>query len=301
MLFAFILTPRSPQLSYGDFQSWLVYAGVFSVLATAIARVMIGRLARISLWRRYAAGALIGGLTGVAFALGGAAIGSLFVGGARPTLAALAGGSMIVLISSIGAGAVGVAAAVGARPGLVARRRLIESASLVALLIALAWTLPEVAWAFTRDQHLTVVYAHWYPNDSSWVYNSTPIGFEVEDPQHALLPRDLELLKHAGVHGRVVIQASHAVNTVGRPRARMLVLIDGPLANDVRLPQPSRSDILYRQTGTSFNRFPADASVLARSVALSRDQLHSGAISMTVEHAGGATSGGGALDFISRR
>jgi hypothetical protein len=208
---------------------------------------------------------------------------------------------MIILISSVGAGTVGVAAAAGARAGLGARRRLIESASLLALLLALARTLPEAAWALTRDQHFTVIYAHWYPNDSSYVYNSNAIGFEFEDPQHALLPRDLDLLKRAAVHGRVVIQASHSVNTIGRPRARMLVLLSGPLARDVQLPQPSRSDLLYRQAGDSFNRFPGDAAILPRTVALSRDSVHSSAIGITVELVNGATSGGGALDFISRR
>ena len=81
----------------------------------------------------------------------------------------------------------------------------------------------------------------------------------------------------------------------------MLVLLNGPLARDVRLPQPSRSELLYRQTGETFSQFPADAAVLARSVALSRDPARDTAIGITVELAQGATSGGSALDFIRRR
>lgn len=301
MFLAFVLAPQSPRFSYADLQSRLVYGGVFSVLATAIARVAFGRLAEAPRWRRYVAGAVIGCLTGVVFTFGGAAIGSLLVGGARPAPGALGGWNMIVLLSSAGAGAVGVAAATGARSGLGMRRHLIESATLLAAMLAVAWTLPEIAWAFARDQHLTVIYAHWYPHDSSYVYNSNVMGFEVEDPQHALLPKDLDLLTRASVHGRVVVQASHAVNTIGRPRARMLVLLDTPLPRDARLPQPSRSDLVYRQAGESFNRFPADGAVLARTVRLSRDSVHSSAVEITVELAHGETSGGAALDFISRR
>ena len=301
IFFAYICTPQGPRFSYANLQSWLVYAGVFSLVATVIARIAFRQLSGAPVWRRYVSGGVIGGLTGVFFTIGGAAIGSLLVGGGRPTLGALAGSNMIILISCVGAGIVGVAAAAGARSGLGTRRRLIESASLFAMLLVLAWTLPEAAWPLTRNQHLTVIYAHWYPNDSSYVYNSNPIGFEVEDTQHTLLPRDLDLLRRAAVRGRVVVQASHAVNTIGRPRARMLVLLNSPLARDVRLPQPSRSELLYRQTGDSFNRFPADATVLPRSITLSRDSVHSTAIDITVEMARGAISSGGALDFISRR
>jgi len=301
MLFAFIAGPQTPRISYSNLQFQLACAGVFSVVTTAIARIALRRLARVSLWRRYAAAAVIGALTGVAFTLGGAAIASMLVGGPRPTLGGLAGSNMTILISSIGAAIVGMAAAAGARAGLRARRRLVEFMSLLTLLITLAWTIPEASWALTGDQHLTVIYAHWYPNDSSYVYNSNPIGFEVEDPQHALVPRDLNLLQRASVHGRVVIQASYAVNTVGRPTARMLVLLNDSLARDIRLLQPSRSELLYRQAGESFNRFPSDAAVLARTVALSRDSVHSKTIEITVDLARGASYGGAVLDFIGRR
>ena len=301
MVFAYICTPQGARFSSANLQFWLIYAGVFSVVAIAIARIAFGRLSGAPVWRRYVSGGVIGGLTGVLFTIGGAAIGSLLVGGGRPSLRALAGSNMIILISCVGAGIVGGAAAAGARSGLGTRRRLTEAASLFTLLLALAWTLPEAAWPLTRNQHLTVIYAHWYPNDSSYVYNSNPIGFEVEDPQHVLLPRDLDLLKRATVRGRVVVQTSHAVNTIGRPRARMLVLLNGPLARDLRLPQPSRSELLYRQTGDSFSRFPADAAVLTRSVTLSRDSVHSTAIEITIEMARGASSSSGALDFIHRR
>ncbi len=143
----------------------------------------------------------------------GAAIASILVGGPRPTLGGLAGSNMTILISSLGAAIVGMAPEAGARARLRARHRLVEFVSLLTLLLTLAWTLPEASWALTGDQHLTVIYAHWYPNDSSYVYNSKLLTTERAQEQaqtRRRWPRESRPMER-----HTVARASRA----GKPRA----------------------------------------------------------------------------------
>lgn len=47
-----------------------------------------------------------------------------------------------------------------------------------------------------------------------------------------------------------------------------LVLAGDPIEQPVRLAQPSRTTLLYRQRGASFERYPADAPLLEQVIGL---------------------------------
>jgi hypothetical protein len=107
------------------------------------------------------------------------------------------------------------------------------------------------------------------------------------------------LLETSGLRGDVELVGSGGV-LEGPERAQALILLSCPVTKPVALPQPRGTRIVYLQTAVGFERIPADAPTLARTIELSPSTTTPAVTTYQVHQADGATSGGSAMSWDPR-
>ena len=132
-----------------------------------------------------------------------------------------------------------------------------------ALLLVLLTSAPSIGQpAFgPNEQHFTVIFGLWTPG-------APPLRIEDFALKNVLTDDDRNLLAQSVAGGEVRVSGHDASNRadVVSPRARMIVLFTGPLTQNLKLPQPDASTVLYVQEGETFKRYPSGSPLLNRLV-----------------------------------
>lgn len=132
----------------------------------------------------------------------------------------------------------------------------------------------------TGNQHLTVHFYRLIPGDTD---------LDLSEAIRELETADVEILRQAGLKGKLESRGYRASSSTEWPRAKAIIVFSTPIIKDTTIAQPKGSTIAYVQDSDGFRRVPNDSAVLDRSMRI--EPLPSG-YNFIVEHASGAESGG---------
>jgi hypothetical protein len=112
-----------------------------------------------------------------------------------------------------------------------------------------------------HKQELTLLFVRWRPGTAA---------LHVENPREAsrtLSSEEMKRLEGAGLRGTLQVQGS-AVHEKGL-RSRAVIVLQGPVTTEIRLPQPDHSNVILVQRENGWSTLPPDAPTLQRSILLS--------------------------------
>ncbi len=157
---------------------------------------------------------------------------------------------------------------------------------------ALAIVLPgSIFNQLTHNQQLTVVFAvpsNAYPAD----VESKAIGSSSERLDlGGVTDRTLGLLRSAGIPGEYRVSNVYQIGT-GKPSLQVIV-VNEPASGTAHLPQPNATEVVYVQHGGDWQRIPANAPVLDRSVEIWKTSADGALAGFAIPDARGISLGGG--------
>jgi len=163
----------------------------------------------------------------------------------------------------------------------VKKSSLVGATACAGLGIALFFGISPLWSLATGNQHLMTAFFRHVPGEQELNITHEPDWLTVEDR---------ELILGSGLTGTIECFQSGGSNSTDWPRAKAFVIFTVGLSQNVRLPQPKRSTILYVQHEDEFVAIPNKAPTFDRAIEFYRDQT---GWSFWVEQSSGAKSGGG--------
>ena len=279
------LAPALVDLSTSD---WFGVGDLRGLLLFTVPLLLILVVSGIALARKLAhrptwLGLVIGGVAGIGLGFLWTLANALLLG---PWFGAW---SFPVLLCWTTGGALSLASAATSQSGTGWHHVAFESMAYLSVATVVLYAYRPAVVHLQKDQHLTLVYGRLRPHDA---------GPAIDDSSDLLIPEERELLARAAIAGSIEILGGHAANTTQRPRARILVLLVRPVDRVHWLPEPDATTIVYIQEDAGFRRFPSDAKVLSdRAVELYPVGAQGKETRYWVEHAGGARSSGGGIQW----
>ncbi len=169
---------------------------------------------------------------------------------------------------------------------LVSERRWMIAATAIMALGAGAVLLPGPVFNYLMDEQELVV-AFVVPDRNA---PPDPQAGSSSPKRAEMNARVQTILRQSGISGEYRIAEVYHTGK-GKPSLQVVVL-DNPVTNKSLLPEPKATTIVYFQRGNQWNRIPANARVLKRSVEISSPSKTSNSlVYVAIPDASGVTSG----------
>jgi hypothetical protein len=255
-----------------DLKAFLLWAFAFGVAVGFVKECVWERLLHLPLPLRYSVSIASGVLFGMAWtyilnAYYGVWIGSF----SFPILPCLIAGGVVSMIRDI------------SPHNTFWRFPLLELFIIAVLSLGVLALWKPLSIRMTGDQQLEVL---------SFKLRQGPQSLTLQDNDRDHLRDDLGLLKHVGISGDLTFSSSSGPVGNGKP-ARAVIIMYHQLNEPVELPQPDGTVIIYVQSEGGWNRYPADAPVLNRSIKLWADPIDPGRLTRySIERGDGSRQGG---------
>ncbi len=174
----------------------------------------------------------------------------------------------------------------------LAERRIAGRIALAGVFAIWSFYLPAitaVVRAKVNDQRLTLYVLRWMPS-SEQLTVSDSIG--KSHPETRLTDADIEQVKQAGVKGAVMKFWMNNYGN-GRKSSRAIIVIQSPVSVPVDLPEPDGATVVYVQRGNTWQKYPANAPILKRTIRIEAILDDPKQTMVRVELSDGSTSGSG--------
>jgi hypothetical protein len=174
----------------------------------------------------------------------------------------------------------------------LAERRIAGRIALVGLLAIWSLYLPAITGLVRvklNDQRLTLYVLKWMPSSEQLTVSNLTGNLQ---PDTRLTEADIELLKEAGVKGTVTKYSMGRYGN-GTKSSRAIIVMQSPISVPVELPEPNATMVVYFQHGNTWQKHPANAPTLKRTIRI--EPLHDDPkqSSVMVELSSGARQGFG--------
>lgn len=137
-----------------------------------------------------------------------------------------------------------------------------------------------------KEQRITLVRVRWYPGPEELHLEAPPDSWLPESPT----AEEIDRLRDAGLRGRLVMQG-YSIDGRGL-RSRALIVMHRQVTEPVRLGAPDNASVTLVQRDEAWERLPADAPVLPRSIVIAPQADMPVFTLVSVELFGGASTGG---------
>lgn len=177
----------------------------------------------------------------------------------------------------------------------VSHRRVAARIAVVAVAAIWCFYLPAVAFvvhARLTDQRLTVQVVRWKPSQQALTVSDV-----LQATNAALTTADIEQFRGLKLNGTIE-NAGRLVSGTAGAESHALIVLDHPVVSRVELPEPDAVTVVYIQRHDGWEKYPATAPTLKRTISLQSIQTQGRAPMQTevmVEWATGARQGFGVL------
>ena len=177
----------------------------------------------------------------------------------------------------------------------LSRRRVAARIAVVAVAAIWCFYFPAVAFvihARLTDQRLTVQVVRWKPSQQALTVSDV-----LQATNAALTTADIEQFRGLKLNGTIE-NAGRLVSGKAGAESHALIVLDHPVMSRVELPEPDAVTVVYIQRHDGWEKYPATARTLKRTISLQSIQTQGGAPMQTevmVEGATGERQGFGVL------